>query len=113
TRWIIGVAIAFGAGLLFASGMDWTRLSFAQNKPSAAEIRPLTETGNAFVSIADHVTPAVVSIQAERKVAQAQLRQLPRGLPPGFEDFFNFGQPPGADQPQIQAVTGSGFLVSK
>jgi serine protease Do len=93
--------------------MDWTQFSWAQSsKPPAAEVRTLADASNAFVSIADHVTPAVVSIQVDTKTRTPQ-----RGgrspfqdmLPPGFEDpFFNFPQ-----RPMVQEASGSGFIVSK
>jgi serine protease Do len=112
-RWAVAVVVAFGGGLLFASSMDWTRLSFAQSKPSAAEIQPITDASNAFVSIADHVTPAVVSIQVDTKtkVQQRQGITIPPGmLPPGFGDpFENFPVP---QRPMVQEASGSGFIVS-
>jgi len=114
---------AFLGGLLTASGFNLTPFGYAQQraptpssaqtatpaKPTAQAIAPLAETGNAFVSIAEHVTPAVVSIQTE---TQARPRARgPRGqAPPGLEDFFDqFDQ-----QQRRQPVegTGSGFIVS-
>lgn len=111
---ITAVIIAFLGGLIVASGMDWTRLGFAQNKPSSAEVQSLAETSNAFVSIADHVTPAVVSIRVAIKnnaAGRGTQRTIPRGmLPPGFEDFFNMQMP---QQPPVIQGSGSGFIVSK
>jgi serine protease Do len=107
--------IAFASGLVFASGFDLTRISWAQvrtqpaPKPSPAEVKPLEETGQAFEAIAEHVTPAVVSIEAE----QLESRRAPtrRNIPPGMEEFFrNFDVLP---DPQPRSGTGSGFIVSK
>jgi len=107
------VLIAFASGLVFASGFDLTKISWAQNrsvpaaKPTPQEVKPLEETGQAFEAIADHVTPAVVSIRSE----QLESRPAPRrNLPPGMEDFFKqFEQQDQAPR----SGTGSGFIVSK
>jgi serine protease Do len=75
-------------------------------------VAPLAEASNAFVSIADHVTPAVVSIQTERGLHEQQQRR-PRGqqqIPPGLEDFFDqFDQ---GRRSQPVEGSGSGFIVS-
>jgi serine protease Do len=114
-RWGVAVVVAFLGGLIIASGgLDLSRLGFAQSKPSVAATAPIIEASNAFVAIADHVTPAVVSISAESRPAQnsQRRRSLPNGLtiPPGMEDFFDqFGQ----QVPQVEGGSGSGFIVSK
>jgi serine protease Do len=109
------VAIAFASGIVFASGFDLTRFGYAQSrtvaapKPSVQEVKPLADASNAFVSIAEHVTPAVVSIQAERN-AQARAQRSPRrNAPPGLEDFFQQFDP----RQQPAEASGSGFIVSK
>ncbi len=114
-RWGVAVVVAFLGGLILASGgLNLSRLSFAQSKPSLATTAPIAEASNAFVAIADHVTPAVVSISAESRPAQNSQRRraLPNGItvPPGMEDFFDqFGQ----QVPQVEGGSGSGFIVSK
>ena len=108
-RWSVAVIAAFLGGLILASGFDWTRYGFAQSKPSAAEVQPLAQASNAFVSIADHVTPAVVSIESEYKNDQTR-RVRPRNLPPGMEDFFDQFQ---GIVPPVGGGQGSGFIVSK
>jgi serine protease Do len=116
-RWGVAVIAAFLGGLIIASGgLNLSRLGFAQSKPSAATTAPIMEASNAFVAIADHVTPAVVSISSESRPAQARTQQrhpaLPNGMtiPPGMEDFFDqFGQ----QVPQVEGGSGSGFIVSK
>jgi len=111
-RWIAVVVAAFLGGLIIASGgFNLSKLGFAQGKPDAQSIAPLAQASNAFVEIADHVTPAVVSISVEsRPSAASRQRSLPNGmqLPPGFEDFFNQQQ-----APQVESGSGSGFIVSK
>ena len=106
--------VAFASGLVFASGFDFTKISWAQNRsqpaprPSAADVKPLEETGQAFEAIAEHVTPAVVSITAEQLESRRPTAR--RNIPPGMEDFFrNFEMP---DQ-QPRSGSGSGFIVSK
>jgi serine protease Do len=111
-RWGALVFTAFLGGLIIASGgLNLSRLGFAQGKPDAQSVAPLIQASNAFVEIADHVTPAVVAISVESRPTAASSRQrIPNGmqLPPGFEDFFNQQQPP-----QVENGSGSGFIVSK
>jgi serine protease Do len=103
---------AFLGGLVIASGgLNLSKLGFAQGKPDAQSVAPLVQASNAFVEIADHVTPAVVAISVEsRPSATSRQRTMPNGmqLPPGFEDFFNQQQ-----APQVESGSGSGFIVSK
>ena len=114
-RLTVAAVTAFLGGLIVASGMDWTKLGFAQSRPSAAAVQTLSEASNAFVSIADNVTPAVVSIDvfsaARPSTAAPRGRtQLPQGVPPGMEDFFrNFEGP---QQPRPLRGQGSGFIVT-
>src|ERR1700753_2143226 len=123
-RFGAAVVVAFLCGLIFASGFDLTRFSWAQGrvngnatKPSAAQVAPAADMESAFEAVADHARPAVVSIETER-FAKARPASRLRGrngqqLPPGIEDFFkNFeggGGPVGAnDQPE--EASGSGFI---
>jgi serine protease Do len=113
-RWATAVAIAFVGGVALASGKGWTRLGFAQG--SSAAISPVAGApADGFATIADRVTPAVVSIQVDTKTKPptARIRQgIPPGmLPPGMEQFFNFGPQP--TRPSVQEASGSGFIVTK
>ena len=110
-RFGAAVAGAFVGGVLLASGLDITPFGHAQNtsKPSAQAVQPLIETGNAFIEIAEHVTPAVVSIQTTRE-SRAGSRQRNGRVPPGFEEFFNQLDP---QRQQPSEGSGSGFIVSK
>jgi len=108
------VAIAFAGGIVFASGFDLTRFGYAQSrgtaaKPTVQEVKPIADASNAFVSIAEHVTPAVVSIQAERDAKQRVQRSPRRNGPPGLDDFFQQFDPRSAPA----EASGSGFIVSK
>ena len=109
------VFVAFASGLVFASGFDLTKISWAQvrwqpaaPKPTPAEVKPLEEVGQAFEAIAEHVTPAVVSITAE--TFQERRPTTRRNLPPGMDEFLR-----GFDLPdqQPRGGSGSGFIVSK
>src|SRR6058998_3165387 len=107
------VAIAFVVGLAFASTLNLPKTGGAAESPVAAQsavpanqmpqVKPAAELGDAFVSIAEHVKPAVVFIKSqhvERSDAQR--------LPPGFEDLF----PQFRRRPQVEQGSGSGFIVS-
>ena len=114
-RLTAAVVVAFLCGLVFASGSNLTHLGWAQSKtaskPTAQQVQPLVETQNAFEAIADHVTPAVVSIQTERFARnRTNTRQRGQRLPGGIEDFFRQFDP---QQDQPSEASGSGFIVSK
>jgi serine protease Do len=114
-RWGTAVAVAFIGGVLLASGKGWTHLGFAQDRSSAIAGMPIGAPAGGFATIADQTTPAVVSIQVDTKSRPVPTRtrqQIPRGmLPPGMEQFFDFGQPPA--RPSVQEASGSGFIVTK
>jgi serine protease Do len=94
--------------------MDWTRILGAQSKvPGRSALvsnAALEDSQNAFVSVAERVTPAVVSVSAERMVKPQDLRNRMRNIPPEMQQFF---QEPQDSRPQAQEVQGSGFIVSK
>src|ERR1043166_7893403 len=95
-RFGAAVVVGFLSGLLFASGFDLTRFGWAQAKgpaakASAAEVKSLAETQDAFEAIADRVTPAVVSIQVQRTARNRTVSRrgglrAPPGAPPGIDD---------------------------
>jgi serine protease Do len=120
SRTRIGAAVvaAFAGGMIVASSLDFTHFGYAQGatttqtagKPTSQLIKPLADASNAFVSIAEHVTPAVVSIQTARDPRQIEGSPRMRGrVPPGLEDFFNQFGP---QRPEPQEASGSGFIVS-
>ncbi len=105
---------AFIGGVMFASSMDWTKIVGAQvrgtaGKPLAGVSSSLVDQQNSFVAIAEHVTPGVVSIDAQTDARKASTRnpQL-RNLPPGFEQFFDDPR----QQDRGSEATGTGFIVS-
>ena len=112
-RYGMAVVTAFLCGLIFASALDLTAFGHAQQgqktdrRPVEQEVKPLLEVSNAFVSIAEDVTPAVVAIQSVREQRARGNRPMPRGaIPPGLEDLFR-------DQDEgPREGSGSGFVVS-
>ena len=115
-KWIATATAAFAGGLAFASGLQWTSGSQAtmllqsQAAPSAQDVRPVAELNQAFTTIAETVTPAVVSITSERP---QQAQRLPRShpaIPPELRDLLPGLPDGGAPRPQIAG--GSGFFVS-
>jgi serine protease Do len=115
---------AFAGGLLVAGAFDLTPFSHAQSNrmnagayaiPAAHDVAGLS---NAFVAIAEAVTPAVVSIKAEspelaraqRSRAQQAPRSNPFNFPPDLEELLRGQQEMG---PEPAAATGTGFIVSR
>ncbi len=105
-----GVAFLFGVGI--ASGLGWTDASLAMptlsDEPQLSEdaVRPARDLSEAFVAIAETVTPAVVRIETLRPARERQ-------IPSPFRRFFGpeeEGRPDG--EPRLEPVGGSGFLVS-
>ena len=95
--------------------MNWTKLGFAQTRPSPAQVQPIAEASNAFVAIANNVTPAVVSIEvfsAARSTGGTQRGRAPsqQAVPPGMEDFFRQFDIPQQSRPM--RGQGSGFIVT-
>jgi len=108
---------AFVSGLVFASGLDLTKFGYAQSsvRPtnSVAPIVPpaVSDLNIAFSSIAERVTPAVVSVHSERtqRPTNRQQQQQPRNRRPSIEDLFGqFDREP----QQPREASGSGFIVS-
>jgi len=101
--------VAFATGLGVATGFGWTESSLAmpvlQETPqvSAAAVAPATSLSDAFVNVAEVVTPGVVRIEAERRVSAQELAQM--------QGFFRNPPATGGD-PETRPVGGSGFLVS-
>ncbi|HVZ49411.1 MAG TPA: trypsin-like peptidase domain-containing protein [Gemmatimonadaceae bacterium] len=114
SRLLAVAAVAFVGGVIFASSMDWTDMLVAQPRASAPVVNIAhggTDVQGGFVAIADAVTPAVVSIQAERDARPAANNRR-NGQPQSREDLLRqfFGQP---DDSGPEASSGTGFIVSK
>ena len=113
-RLFVAAVTAFVGGLIVASGLNWTKLGLAQTRPSSAIVQPIAEASNAFVAIANNVTPAVVSIEvfsAPRTGNTSRGRaQAPQGVPPDMQDFFRQFDIPQQSRPM--RGQGSGFIVT-
>ncbi len=105
-------ALCFAGGVLFASTMDWTPWSHAQapeggstasSRAGARGVASVADQSEAFVSVAERLTPAVVAIQVQKVRRQARGRQ--QAIPPELLPFFD-GPPP------TQEGSGSGFVIS-
>ena len=112
----VAAAVAFAGGILFASAFNLTPFGYAQQgavstRPSPQAVKPVADVSNAFVSIAEHITPAVVSIETQRTEARRRGQQRQRGaVPPGLEELFEQFDP--NRRPQPAEGSGSGFIVS-
>ena len=119
-KFVAGVTAAFVGGIIFASSLDLVPWGHAQaatrSRPKEIpEAKGLVEQSNAFVAIAERVTPAVVAIRAERDQKRAASPQRQRGrqqVPPGLEDLFDPYRQQQQQQQQPQESSGSGFIVS-
>src|SRR3954463_12059335 len=112
-RLIVAAITAFTGGLIVASGLNWTKLGFAQSRPTPAVVQPIAEASNAFVAIANNVTPAVVSIEVVSTPKTGTTRgraQVPQGVPPELGDFFRQFDVPQQSRPM--RGQGSGFIVT-
>src|SRR5213596_1873210 len=104
------VAMAFALGLAFASafrlptrGEAAVRSILQDTSRPVPQVKAAADLGEAFDSVAEHVKPAVVYIESERRERVSQRR-----LPPGVEDFFQIPR-----RPQVEQGSGSGFIVSQ
>jgi serine protease Do len=111
-RVIIFTTAAFLGGVLFASALDWTAgtqaASILQSAPAAQDVRPVADLNQAFISIAESVTPSVVNISTERP--QRTSRGHP-AIPEEFRRFFNIPESPGGQEIPLPG-TGTGFILS-
>jgi serine protease Do len=107
---LAGVAAAtFTGGVLVASGLDLTPGGHAavfQQAPARQEVKPVADLSDAFISIAESVTPAVVSIDAEHRGGGAAPREVPEELRRLFPQF----RVPDDNAPQESR--GSGFITT-
>ncbi len=112
-RTIALVSAAFLGGTFFASGLEWTTgthaASLLQSTPSAQDVAPVANLSEAFIAIADAVTPAVVNISTERTARGG--RGLP-GLPEEWRRFFELPESPQRGQDIPMPGTGTGFLIT-
>jgi serine protease Do len=108
------VAVAFVAGLVFASGLGLPRPGQAEARRPLLSIasgpRTTGRTVDAFPSFADiaeRVRPSVVYVTIQRTERAPTMT-----LPPEFQDLVPFHFRQGPSQPHIREGSGSGFIVS-
>ncbi len=75
--------------------------------PSPAVVRRASSLSDAFIAIAEAVTPAVVRIQAERSALMGEPGWLSRGI----QDFFGSADSVQVEIPEVAG--GTGFVVSE
>jgi len=107
------VAVALTASALRCTPAGTEAQTDAGTATSSTPSTPLgpspAQLNLAFTSIAERVTPSVVSIRADR-IPRAVAPRRPRGdQPPGMDDLFPQFDP--RSQPQVQS-SGSGVIVS-
>ena len=112
-------AAAFGLGL-FVHENNVHAAGISASPLDDNSVAALTAIDHAMESLAARVTPAVVNVavtsKAEDQSAEMQ-GQDPQGLPPGFAQFFGFGNGGGRhmqapQQPELQHGIGSGVIIS-
>ncbi len=109
-RVALSVAGCFLLGLGVASHFGFTEapggIVVVDTAPRVATpaAQPALDLSEAFVNVADAVTPAVVMIGATRQRPQAVS---------GFDRFRFFREPPGGRMPDLGEVGGSGFIITK
>jgi serine protease Do len=109
------IAVAFVAGLLFATGLGLPRPGQAEAAHAVnivtgprAPLKTVDGVVPSFADIAERVRPSVVYVQVQ-KTERAQ--QMP--IPPEFRDLVPFHFRQGPSRPQIVEGSGSGFIVSE
>ncbi len=113
-RVILYSGMAFAFGMATASSLGWTGASMAMpvvtDQPAIPQerVQPALDLSDAFVAIAETVTPAVVRIETSRARRTASRGQTPP-IPEEFRQFFRMPDPGSAP---VRAG-GSGFLVSE
>lgn len=112
---VIGyTSVAFIVGIGVASGAGWTTTSLAepivsdQPQLTEASVQPAIDLSEAFVNIADVVTPAVVRIENRRQAIQP----ANNGAGDPLRRFFDL-DPDSPVPGQPRNSSGSGFIVSE
>jgi serine protease Do len=115
-------AVAAVTGFAAAGALGWTSLTAMPSlvdQPQVSEemVAPAVDLSNAFINIAEAVTPAVVRIEVERPVRVAGRGQGQMdSFPEEFRRWFNLPEPGESDPqapPPSQTGGGSGFIISE
>jgi len=104
---VLGMVLAGGLGITPAG----TAAKGAPAAPAAAPVAPPAGYPD-FASLAERVTPAVVSVYTEDVVKPQDMRRFHQDMDP-FEFFFGPGTPhPDMRRQQKRAGAGSGFFIT-
>lgn len=117
TRLLVYAAAAFVLGVGGASAAGWSRpapFPIVTQTPrlTDAQIQPALDLSEAFVNIADAVTPSVIRIEAERPATPMPQGQFNLPLPEEFRQFFDAPDPDDPSELPPQTAGGSGFIVT-
>jgi serine protease Do len=113
------VAVLGSALFLHQSGVHAAAVSASPLDDNS--VAALTAIDHAMESLAARVTPAVVNVAVTSKAEEQPVDMQgmeQQGLPPGFAQFFGFGNGGGArpkqvpQQPELQHGIGSGVIIS-
>ncbi len=110
-------AVAVGAtvlGMVLAGGLGLTPSGHAERAAAAATAAPVAPPAGYpdFATLAERVTPAVVSVYTEDVVKPQDMRRFHQDMDP-FEFFFGPGFPhPDMRKQQRRTGAGSGFFIS-
>ena len=102
TRIVAAVGTIFVVGAGIAAGLGWTNTSHAmlpvveEPQVSPAAVKPATDLSDAFINLANAVTPAVVRIESRRTV-----RPSAQQVPEQFRQFFDL---PRGEQPEPRSA---------
>ena len=106
------IAVAFLAGLLFATGLGLPRPGQAEAAHPVnivtgprGPLKTVDGVVPSFADIAERVRPSVVYVTIQKTERTPNVN-----IPPEFRDFFHFQGP---SQPHVREGSGSGFIVSQ
>jgi serine protease Do len=104
---------SFVAGMVVASGFDWTAVSLADSRAPAAQVMTTAGRPDSFAGLVEQLSPTVVNIQVTKT---APVGDFPGALDPDgpygefFKRFFPDGMP--RQGPRRMQGSGSGVIIS-
>jgi len=120
TRVLLYVMTGTLLGVGGASALGWTASSLLpeiRSDPQVADqdVQVALDLSNAFITLSETVTPAVIRIEAERPgttASGAPQMEVPEEFRDLLPPFFDFPQRGPDQEPTPQTSGGSGFIVS-